>query len=83
MIPVEPGHYIKGMHNILNAHFDLRNYRGFAHSLRRFEEFAKASIANQHENFKVQTFIYLYTAEINQHFMHGTFKEGLSYSSLY
>lgn len=78
MIAVEPGHYIKGMHNVLNSHFDLRNYQGFAHSLRRFEEFAESPIANQHENFKVQTFIYLYTAKINQHFMHGTFKEGLS-----
>ena len=78
MIPVEPGHYIKGMHNILNAHFDLRNYKGFADSLHRFEEFAETPIANHHENFKVQTFIYLYTARLNQHFMHGTFKEGLS-----
>lgn len=78
MIAVERGHYIKGMHNVLNAHFDLRNYRGFAIALRHFEEFAKTNVANQHENFKVQTFIYLYTAKINQHFMHGTFKEGLS-----
>jgi hypothetical protein len=78
MIAVEPGHYIKGMHNILNAHFDLRNFRGFEASLLQFEEFAESQIANQHENFKVQTFIYLYTAKINQHFMHGTFKEGLT-----
>jgi hypothetical protein len=77
MVAVETGHYIKGMHNILNAHFDLRNYRGFAVALHRFEEFATSPVASQHENFKVQTFIYLYTAKINQHFMHGTFKEGL------
>jgi len=78
MIAVEPGHYIKGMHNILNAHFDLRNYLGFDKALRSFEEFAAGPVANEHENFKVQTFIYLNTAKINQHFMHGTFKEGLS-----
>jgi hypothetical protein len=78
MITVETGHYIKGMHNVLNAHFDLRNYKGFADSLKRFKEFAATPVANQHENFKVQTFIYLYTAKINQHFMHGTFKKGLS-----
>ena len=78
MVAVEPGHYIKGMHNILNAHFDLRNYKGFSISLHAFEKFAASPIANEHENFKVQTFIYLYTAKINQHFMHGTFKEGLS-----
>jgi len=78
MVSVETGHYIKGMHNILNAHFDLRNYTGFAQALSRFEQFATSAMAKQHENFKVQTFIYLYTAKINQHFMHGTFKEGLS-----
>lgn len=77
MINVETGHYIKGFHNILNAHFDLRNYKGFALALQRFKEFAATPVANHHENFKVQTFIYLYTAKINQHFMHGTFREGL------
>jgi hypothetical protein len=78
MIAVETGHYIKGMHNILNAHFDLRNYKGFAAALHRFEKFANTPVASQHENFKVQTFIYLYTAKINQHFMHGTFRQGLT-----
>ena len=29
MIRVETGHYIKGIHNLLNAHFDLRNYPQF------------------------------------------------------
>jgi tetratricopeptide (TPR) repeat protein len=77
MIKVESGHYIKGMHNILNAHFDLRNYNGFAESLKQFEEFSKTEIANEHENFRVQTFLYLYTAKINQHFMHGSFSLGL------
>lgn len=77
MIGVETGHYIKGMHNLLNAHFDLRNHEGFAIALQKFTEFAESPAANQHENFKVQTFMYLYTARINQCFMMGTFKEGL------
>jgi hypothetical protein len=34
-------------------------------------------MAKEHENFKVQTFLYLYTAKINQHFMHGSFQDGL------
>ena len=33
MIRVETGHYIKGMHNLMNAHFDLRNYREFAKNI--------------------------------------------------
>lgn len=78
MIGVETGHYIKGMHNLLNAHFDLRNFRRFDRSLRQFEKFAESDVARQHDNFRIQTFVYLYSAKINQHFMCGTFHEGLS-----
>ena len=40
MIRVETGHYIKGIHNLLNAHFDLRNYRAFEKTLKQFEKVA-------------------------------------------
>ena len=40
MIRVETGHYIKGFHNLMNAHFDLRNYRGFEKTMKQFEAFA-------------------------------------------
>ncbi len=78
MIRVETSHYIKGMHYLLNAHFDLRNYREFAVTLREFEEFAQTSRVQDHDNFRIQAFIYISTARINQHFMMGTFKDGLS-----
>lgn len=77
MVNVEPAHYIKGMHNLLNAHFDLRNYQQFQIVLRRFEEFSKSSVVTGVENNRIQTFVYLTTAKINQHFMLGTFREGL------
>lgn len=73
----EPAHYIKGMHNLLNAHFDLRNFEGFEITLARFEAFAESGITRQHHNNMVQTFVYLNIARINQHFMLGTFREGL------
>ncbi|HVG15581.1 MAG TPA: hypothetical protein VM935_11490 [Chitinophagaceae bacterium] len=78
MINVETGHYIKGVHNLLNAHFDLRNYSLFEVTLKNFESFAQTDIVVLHENFRVQTFVYIQQAKINQHFMLGTFKEGLS-----
>lgn len=78
MIGVETGHFIKGMHNLLNAHFDLRNVRGFERTLHKFEEFAASDAANLHDNFRIQTFVYIYSAKINRHFMSGTFSEGLS-----
>lgn len=78
MIRVETGHYIKGMHNLLNAHFDLRNYKGFEKTLRQFIKFSQTDRVKQHDNFRIQAFIYIIIARINQHFMTGTFKEGLA-----
>lgn len=77
MIKVETGYYIKGMHNLLNAHFDLRNYHAFEITLQEFKKFAQTPLANQHDNHRVQTFVYINSATINQHFMLGTFEEGL------
>lgn len=77
MISVETGHYIKGMHNLLNAHFDLRNFQKFEITLRNFEEYAHTPVANHHDNFRIHTFVYIYSAKINKHLMMGTFKEGL------
>jgi len=77
MLSVEPAHYIKGIHNLLNAHFDLRNYQQFEVVLKQFEEFSRSDAATQVENNRIQTFVYLTTAKINHHFMVGNFKEGL------
>jgi hypothetical protein len=77
MIEVETGHYIKGLHNLLNAHFDLRNFQKFELTLKEFEEFSETPIATKHNNFRIHTFIYINSAKINQHLMLGTFNEGL------
>jgi len=78
MKAVETGHYIKGMHNLLNAHFDLRNFTRFEKTIEAFEAFAATPVAQLHDNFRVHTSIYINSARINQHLMKGTFKEGLS-----
>lgn len=78
MIGVDTGHYIKGMHNLLNAHFDLRNYKKFDETLKQFQKFAGSEVANRHDNNRVQTFVYINSAKLNQHIILGTFKEGLS-----
>lgn len=77
MIRVETGHYIKGIHNLLNAHFDLRNHRQFDRILKLLVNVAQTNRIKDHDNFRIQTFIYISTARINRHFMMGTFKEGL------
>jgi hypothetical protein len=74
---VETGHYIKGLHNLLNAHFDLRNLEGFARALHELETFSRTDRVQQNDNFKIQAFIYTAQARINLHFLKGSFAEGL------
>lgn len=74
---IETGHYIKGMHTLLNAHFDLRNFKKFDETLAEFEAFARTETANKHDNFRVHTSIYINSARINGHLMKGTFAEGV------
>lgn len=77
MIQIETGIYIKGLHNLLNAHFTLRNYAGYDKTLDLFEKFSESDIVKLNDNNRIQVFVYLYIAKINQHFLKGTFKEGL------
>jgi hypothetical protein len=77
MITVETGHYIKGMHNLLTASFDLRNYKKFDAILQEFEDFSITKIANHHDNFRMQAFVYVTSAKINKHLMKGSFADGV------
>lgn len=78
MVNVETGHYVKGMHTLLNALFNLRNFQQFQVTLKKFIKFADTSAANTNDNFRVHTFVYISAAKINWHIMTGTFKEGLA-----
>lgn len=77
MIRIDTGNYIKGLHNLLNAHFNLNNYKGFTKTLKILENFRESDIVKLNENNRIQAFVYLYTSKINQHFLEGTFREGL------
>lgn len=77
MIEIESSAYIKGVHNLLNALFDLNHYEKFEETLKKFERFAASPIVEKSDNNKLQVFIYLHVAKINKHFMTGTFEEGL------
>lgn len=78
MISVETGHFVKGMHSVLNAHFNLRNFQQFQIILEKFEKFSKMPPANTNDNFRIHTFIYIHAARINWHLMTGSFSEGLA-----
>ncbi len=74
---VEAGQYIKGMHNLLSAHFDLNNFEKFHETLEAFGRFARSPEGNINANTRIQTFVYLNLSKINKHFLEGTFSEGL------
>jgi hypothetical protein len=78
MIGVETAHYIKGLHNLLSAHFDLLNTQKFVDTLAVFESFSHSPVVVHNHNNLIQTFIYLHISKLNRHFLDGTFTEGLA-----
>ncbi len=74
---VETSQYIRGMHNLLSANFNLSNYPTFNEYLQKFEDFANSETGNLNNNAQIQTFIYLHIAKLNKHFLEGSFQEGL------
>ena len=78
MKTVETGQYIRGMHNLISADFNLNNYDKFKEDLTVFEQFAVSHNGTMNANARIQTFVYLHLAKINKHFLEGTFTEGLT-----
>jgi hypothetical protein len=77
MLAVETIQYIKGMHNLLAAHYNLGNRKPFVQNLQKFEAFYQMPMVQQNDNFRIQTFVYLYISKINDYFFTGRFTEGL------
>jgi hypothetical protein len=77
MLPVETASYIKAMHNLMGAHFDLMNHKKLEETMKRFEQFAKSKLVKENDNNRILTYQYLYTAQINLYFLHGTFDKGV------
>jgi hypothetical protein len=74
---IETAQYIKGLHNLISAHFDLKNIDKFKETITLLEQYSDTSIVLNNKNNLIQSFVYLYIAKINQHFLEGTFSEGL------
>lgn len=77
MLAVETASYIKGMHNLMGAHFDLLNHQKLAETIKVFEQFARHKLVTDNDNNRILTYQYLYTARINLYFLQGTFNKGL------
>jgi len=77
MKEIETIHYIKGMHNLMGAHFDLHNAIKLNTTIADLEKFSTSAIVIENENSRIQCFTYLFTSKINLHFTEGTFTEAL------
>jgi len=77
MIAVETTMYIKGVHNLMSAHFDLMNRDGLAACIKKFKHFVQTPLVQDNNNNRITGYVYLYTAVINLHFLEGTFHRGL------
>jgi len=77
MLAAETAMYIKGMHNLMGAHFDLMNHEKLKESIKKFEAFTKHPLVTDNENNRILTYVYLYTAKINLCFLQGNFTKGL------
>jgi hypothetical protein len=76
-LKVETTHYLKGMHNLLNALFYLRRFEKYFDTLDQFEAVAQSEAVQKNYNTSIVTFTYLYTAKLNYHFISGEFTKGL------
>lgn len=77
MIEVETAMYIKGMHNLMSAYFDLLNHNKLSALIKKFRKFTHTNIIKDNDNNRINAYLYLYTADINLHFLEGTFTKGL------
>ena len=77
MIDEDPNLYMRGLHYILTSLFNLRNHATFTTYIQLFNQFTTQYDKQLNENSKTIAFLYLSTAEINLHFLEGTFAKGL------
>lgn len=69
--------YIKGLHNLLLALYNLLYYSKFVQVLKTLEDFAADPERRSNPNIEVLLFLYIYTNKINAFFMKGRFTEGV------
>lgn len=67
--------YLKGHHNLMNALFNLRDYKRFTEALNILEQERERATVN--DNVYLLYHLYLYTNRINKFYLNGNFAEGV------
>jgi hypothetical protein len=78
LLEAETAHYIKGMHNLMSAHYELASLEKLKRDIARFKEFAEHKLVQHNTNYKILCFVYLSLAQINACFLKGNFAEGIA-----
>lgn len=78
MVQVELNFYLKGIHNLLQALFFNGQTQKIAYWINRLRDLSNEPTYHFSPNHEVQTFTYLNLSRIDQHFLEGTFAEGLA-----
>lgn len=78
MIRRKPDLYIKGLHNLLAALFNIQHYPRFVATLNILEELMRSPVFAQNENVQSLASLYFYNNKINQYYIEGRFTEGLA-----
>ncbi|MEL6867784.1 MAG: hypothetical protein AAFP19_25385 [Bacteroidota bacterium] len=73
----DPDLYMRGLHYVLTSLYNMGETERFAHYLSVFNTFEKQAAASFSTISKTIAFLYGDTARINQHYLKGTFKEGV------
>jgi hypothetical protein len=76
-IKLETANYLKGIHNVLNALFYLRQFNKYFEYLNLLEKIIEENKIAKTNNTNILCFTYLYTAKLNYHFISGEFTKGL------
>lgn len=77
LLKVETVNYLKGMHNLMGAQFNLLKEDKLSESVKQFEQAVRQQFIQENENNRILAYQYLYTARINVYFLRGTFTKGL------
>jgi hypothetical protein len=69
--------YIKGLHNLLAALFNMQYYSKFSEVLRKLEDFSASQTRRATPNTEALLFQYIWTNRINACFLEARFTEGV------
>ncbi|MEO1051462.1 MAG: hypothetical protein AAFX87_12605 [Bacteroidota bacterium] len=69
--------YLKGIHNLLSALYNIAHYSKFVEILGKLKALELEREGELDKNIENLLFLYRFTHEIDRHFLEGTFTEGL------